>query len=76
MKELPELLNQPKQLGLIKVAAHKNDGTPQARGNAETDRAAEHVAKVESLGNTFVVTVMDECEDEIRPISLREWAVP
>lgn len=75
MVKLPELLNQPKQLGSIKVAAHKNDGTPQDRGNAERDRAAEHAAGVESLGSNFVLTVRDECEDEIRPISLREWAV-
>lgn len=70
------MLNQPKQLGLIKVAAHKNDGTPQARGNAETYRVAEHVSGAEFLGSNFVFTVTNECKYKIRRISLREWAVP
>lgn len=72
--KFPELLNQPKKLAVIKVAAHKNDGTPQARGNAEAGRAAKQAAGLESLGCTFVLT-MDECEEAIRPISLREWTV-
>lgn len=48
VKELPEVLNQPKKLAVIKVVPLKNDGTPQTRGNAEADGAEKQAARLKS----------------------------
>uniref|UniRef100_A0A3B1IGT4 ribonuclease H n=1 Tax=Astyanax mexicanus TaxID=7994 RepID=A0A3B1IGT4_ASTMX len=76
--KLLHAMMKPKDIAIVKCAAHKKDMSKVSRGNNAADEAAKAVIGANTSGEIFLVTHAVDLEDNVtlRDVALMQEAVP